>query len=155
MPGIFKKIQSATHNRTTYRVGLLQAKAYRILKNHTGKGLEQHGLSTVQWAFLGLLHDNKSGMKPSVLAIELGVEAPFVTSLVAPLKKKGLVDSKRDEKDTRSKSIYLTTKGTTTVESIEKELRSFMKPLVDGSSIGELLSYVSVLETIIENAEKN
>lgn len=154
MSGIFKKIQSATHNRTTYRVGLLQAKAYRILKNHTDKGLEPYGLSTVEWALLGLLHDNLTGMKPSVLALELGVEAPFVTSLVTPLIKKGLVDSRRDEKDTRSKSIYLTAKGVTKVESIEKELRSFMKPLLGGSNIGDLLSYVTVLETIIENSKK-
>lgn len=154
MSGLFKKIQSASHNRTSYRVGLLQAKAYRILKNYTGKLLAAYELSTVDWALLGLLHDHPKGMRSSILAQELGVEAPFITSLFGKLNTMGLVESKRDEKDSRAKILSLTAKGASSVEKIEKELRSAMKPLLSGSSIGDLLSYVSVLETIIENAKK-
>ena len=87
---ILEKLKRASYNRKTYRVGLLQAKAYRILKSRTTKILEPFDISTIEWAFLGLLYD-KASLRTKVAARELGVEAPFITALVSSLKKRSFV----------------------------------------------------------------
>ncbi len=153
MMGIFQKIQSIAKNRTTYRVGLLQAKAYRILKQSTAELLKPHGLSTFEWAFVGLLADNDS-MRPKDAAYELGVEAPFVTQMVAGLKKKGLVQEARDKEDTRAKAISLTARGHDVVSKLEPIVRAGIRPLLGSISARDLLGYLTVLETIATNAEK-
>jgi len=151
MTGIIKKIKIAIRNRTTYRVGLLQAKAYRILKRYTSEGLQSHDISTVDWALLGHLNDFKGGCRLSHLAEELGVEAPFVTVLYTKLHKKGLVISKTDPDDSRAKIICLTQKGEGFVRETEEGLKTHMRPLLKGLSSNEVVSYINVLEHIIEN----
>lgn len=154
MPAIIKKIKSAAHNRTTYKVGLLQAKAYRLLKAHTARGLSDHGASTIEWAFLGLLYDMKEGVRSSVLARELGVEAPFISNLSASLQFKGMVESVMDENDSRGRIVRLTQEGIVFVEKVEQEMQAHMRPLLKDISICDLVSYISVLETLVINIQK-
>jgi DNA-binding MarR family transcriptional regulator len=152
--GIFKKISQAISNRTTYRVGLLQAKAYRILKRRTGEVLEPIGISTVEWAFLGLIYERET-IQPKIASQELGVEAPFITEIVSKLSKKKLVLETQDEKDRRYKSLSLTAEGKNFVESHERMVRDHMRPLVSGASAKDLLGYISVLETIVANSQND
>ncbi len=151
MSEIIKKIQNVIRNRTTYRVGLLQAKAYRLLKVYTQEGLSNKGISTIDWAFLGLLRDSLEGMKSNEIALELGVEPPFVTVLFQKMKKHEFVDSKKDIKDSRSKIISLSEKGKKFVSETESELRSHMKILLKDISKSDIISYVHVLEKITKN----
>ena len=155
MFNIVQKIQTAVRYRTTYNAGILQAKSFRVLKSHTGLGLDPYDISTMEWAMLGLLRDNSSGLRSSVLAEELGVEAPFITILFSKLKKLGYVISNVDQKDSRAKIICATEKGKKFVENTEIELRSHMQSLLEGISKKDLLSYLTVLEKIIENDMKN
>lgn len=152
--GLLKKIQHAVRNRTTYRAGLLQAKVYRALKTYTGEKIAKHDISTIDWALLGLLYDNQDGMRAKSLADELGVEAPFITVLIAKLQKKNLVGTKPDLKDSRAKNIFLTTKGKQFVPKVEAELFQDMKIFIEGIPKSEMLSYISVLEQINENSKK-
>lgn len=151
MANILEKIKIAVRNRTTYKAGLLLAKAYRILKVHTGSSLAPYGISTIEWAMLGLLFEHQNGLRSSHLALELGVEAPFITVLFSKLKKISLVDSRADAQDSRAKVIYITSKGKQFVPKVEKELSSEMRILIEGISKKDLVAYLSVLEGIIEN----
>ena len=150
MMGLLQKLSLGAKNRTTYRAGLLQAKAYRILKQETAKILKPFDITTFEWGFLGLLADHEA-IRPKHLAEELGVEAPFVTQILQRLKKKGLVAETRDPKDTRAKTLSLTAKGETFISKIEPVVRSGVKPLLEGAGMSELLGYLAVLETIIRN----
>jgi DNA-binding MarR family transcriptional regulator len=150
---IFRKIASAARNRTTYAAGLLQAKAYRILKQRTTELLAPAGISTIEWAFLGLLIDNDS-LRAQEAAYELGVEAPFVTVMAANLSKKGFVSIAKDADDSRAKNISLTATGKRFVAKTETELRAGMRGLVSGASPNDLLGYLAVLECIVENGQK-
>lgn len=154
MLGLIEKLKIASRNRTTYRVGLLQAKAFRILKNHTDDALSKHAISNVDWVFLGLLHDNINGLRLKEMAEELGVEAPFVTSLFNKLEKINLVTSRVDTFDSRAKNIQLTSRGHTFVIATEEYLKDKMKKLLVGAGKSDLLSYVTVLEKIIENSKE-
>jgi MarR family transcriptional regulator for hemolysin len=151
---IIKKITTAGENRTTYRVGLLQAKAYRILRQHTDKKLMPFDITSTHWALLGLLYDTKSGMRPSEIANELGVEAPLVTRLVNEFKKKKIIEQHQDKSDSRANVLFLTAAGKAEVKKIETYLRAEMTPLIKDISFGDLLSYLLVLSKIIENAEQ-
>lgn len=152
--GIIKKIQNAVKNRTTYRAGLLQAKVYRALKVYTGENLAPYGITTMDWALLGLLHDNANGLRSSELADELGVEAPFITVLFGKLQKMNLIDSKPDTRDSRAKNIFLTSKGKQFIPKIENILYQEMKIFIEGIPKTDMLTYVTVLEQMNENSKK-
>lgn len=155
MMNIVKKIKAAISNNTTYRVGLLQAKAYRALKQHTGQVLSKFDISTIHWAFLGLLNDHPEGLRSNHAALELGVEPPFITEIFSDLKNKDLVSVKSDQTDKRVKIIFLTVKGKAFVKKTEEVLREKTKKLLVGVSAKDILSYLIVLENIIENYKKS
>ncbi len=151
--GIFKTLSAVARNRTTYRAGLLQAKAYRVLKQRTGKILAPFGISTIEWGFLGLLMDS-TRMRARALADELGVEPPFVTVMAAKLEKKGLVAMQKNTEDKRAKTFYLTPRGKTFVEEVEKTVRAEIRPLVAGINPAAFIGYFQVLEKIVENSRE-
>ena len=122
--GITKKIKIAVENRTTYKVGLLQTKAYRVLNRRTAKLLAPFGISPIEWAFIGVLSEMPDGARSSLLAEKIGVAAPFVTKLVKKLSKKNFVEEKIDQADERAKRIMLTKKGKQFVGTTEPYLRN-------------------------------
>ncbi len=148
----FKKIISASHRPTTYQTGLLQAKAYRILKQNTNSILSsQHEITSTGWAFLGFLYDNPDGVRLSDCANELGVEGAFITPLAGSLKKKGLIAYETAPDDARVKRATLTPLGKKFVAETEKVVRDQMKKLVKDVSIRDLMGYLKVLQAIVKN----
>lgn len=139
----------------TYRAGLLQAKAYRILKQKTALILLPYDLSTLDWALLGILNDTKDGRRMITLATILGVEAPLITRMVTKLEKKKLVRQKKDHEDVRAKVVTFTNEGRNQVKKIETILRKNIKENFKGISKRDLLRYLYVLEKIVANDEKN
>lgn len=153
MAGILKSIRSIARNRTTYRVGLLQAKAYRILKQQTTRILAPLGISTLDWALLGLLADN-GPMRSLLIAEELGVEAPLITVMARKLRKGGLVIVERGQKDRRVKTLALTEEGKRFVEETEPLVRQKIGSLISGIGPKDLVAYLTALEGIVENGKK-
>lgn len=151
MMGILQNISRIRANRTTYRAGLLQAKAYRILKQTTAEILSPLGISTVEWGLLGFLVDNPRSRFQEI-AFELGVEPPFVTVLAKHLIEMEVVMMEHDDDDSRVKTLSLSDKGKRFVVSTESTVRSQIRHLVSGASPRDLLGYLAVLETIIKNA---
>lgn len=150
---ILKKIQNVVKNRKTYRAGLLQAKVYRVFKSYTQEKLGAYDISTIDWALIGLLYDSPQGMRPTMIAEELGVEAPFATVLLANLKKKNIVAVEKDKKDTRVKIFYLTEKGQGLVPVVDQYLRNEMKVFAKDIRRDDLITYLSVLEQMLDNSK--
>lgn len=147
----FKKARNAPTLMTTYRVGLVQAKAFRILNMRTVEALEPYGIRPLDWALLGIVFERKEGISPSEIAEILGVKAPHVTSMMVRLKKKGLAQDSVNAEDRRHKSIVLTSEGKTFVPKVERVLRDSMRHLIKDASIKDMLAYVAVLSSIVEN----
>ena len=147
-------LAKSLHYTPTYRAGLLQAKAYRILKQNTSKILEPYDLSTLDWALIGILYDSKDGRRMSTLATLLGVEPPLISRMVGRLEKKGIMRQKKDGEDTRAKVVTLMAEGRKLVGRIEKVLRKEIKSLFVGASPKDILHYLYVLEKIVENEGK-
>ena len=152
--GIFNKIKNIRAELTTYGIGLLQAKAFRILNTKTAEQLKEYGMSPVEWALLGLLYEHSSGLPSALAAGELGVEAPFITALGDNLEKLKLIERKNDGQDKRIKMLRLTASGKTLVPKLEKILQHNMRFLLQDASIREILAYRKILHTIVENSEK-
>lgn len=138
---------------STYKAGLLQAKAYRVLKQHTALLLEEYHITTLDWAMLGILHDQKEEVRLSFLALELGVEAPLVTRMVEKLKEAGFINLVADKKDSRVRLASLSLKGKNQISIIEKKVRSGIKPVFKDISIPAMATYLSVLDKIVENGD--
>lgn len=154
---ITKLLQSLSHAAgvSTYQIGLLQSKAYRVLNQETAKVLEPYKISPIDWAILGLIYDNqKTGLRFSGLAKELGVEAPFITERSIVLQKLGLITQTTDEKDKRVKYLSLTSKGNDLVPTVDKLLIKAMRPLLDKTTIADLRGYKHVLESIASKSTK-
>ncbi len=151
---LLKKMTIASKTHKTYQVGLLQTKAYRILKQSTTKLLEPYSISSIEWAMLGLLYDAPKGMRLMKVADELGVEAPFVTTMNINLSQRGFITNVADPEDNRAKLVCLTKSGKVFVDETELYLRREMKMLFKDISINNLLAYLLVLKKLIENKDK-
>jgi DNA-binding MarR family transcriptional regulator len=154
MVKFFQKIKTVLKNRTTYSVGLLQTKAYRILKQATTVSLKEFDISALEWALLGLLYITPMGMLQNEIAEELGVETSFITVLSKPMIKKGLIEKKNSRLDNRAKITCITSAGQNFVIKIEKYLLSETKYLIQDASTSDIAGYLTVLETIIKNSKK-
>jgi DNA-binding MarR family transcriptional regulator len=139
---------------STYNTGLVQTKAYRTLQAETKRLLQPYGITTVEWAMLGVLYDNPNGLRFLPLAEVLGVEQSFVTVLTAKLKKKGLVQVVIDEHDRRHKWILLTSSAKPFVKKVEKVVRNGVRPILGDLTRKDILTYLKVLERIVDYSEK-
>lgn len=151
MMAFISSIKALAKHRTTYRAGLLQAKAYRILKRRTAALLEPEDLNTIEWALLGLLLESPS-TSSGELAAQLLVEQPFVTVMTTKLVKRGLIAATKNPNDARSKLYSLTNKGAGLVHKTEEKLRTGMRTLLEGAGPRDIAGYLIVLEAIVRNA---
>ena len=113
----------------TYDLLRLQAKSYRFLKNEIDAYLKAYKISALDWMVLGLLHKAHEGLKFGDIAIELGVEPPFVTELVNGLEKRKYIAIKESPVDKRSKIVKLTNKAIKVVIDVEKNLQAKLKSI--------------------------
>ena len=134
----------------TFELGLLQAKAYRILKRQTKKSLSAFSIDDIEWSILGLLSGHGQ-LTSSELAVYLGVKKPFINKLAAELINKNLVEKVDHEIDRRSFYYQLSAIGNELVVNIETKLVKDMKKLVEPVSLFELRGYKKTLEKIIKN----
>lgn len=135
---------------TTYQMGLLQAKTYRIIRGHLAKILSAYDLSIPEWTILGQVFEQE-GIRLAEISVILSVEAPLVTTLADQLEKKGLVARSDDPQDRRAKLITLTEKGKDLVPKIEDNANQKIKELMQGISEQDLMVYNRVLEFIAKN----
>lgn len=141
-----QKLLTPQANTTTYTIGLLQAKAYRALKQQTTALLQEYKLNTLEWALIGHLSElSTEGMNSSEVAELLGVAPPFVTVLVKDLQKKKLLHKKRSPHDKRENRIFITEKGAAVVPEIEKKLRADFKAKLGVSALPHLHGYLQIL----------
>lgn len=137
---------------TTYQAGLLQARAYRKLKNFMGGHLAPYDLTMMQWAVLGYVYDHEAngGVRTSLLASQFDVESSLMTNMVNDLEKRELLYREVDPDDSRARRVLPTQEGSKLVPTIEQKLRSSMDEWLDDVNRRHLLHYIKVLQTIAE-----
>lgn len=138
----------------TYLTAALFAKSYKSLRDTVTRELSQHDLSTVAWTLLGAVASAPNGIRLVELAEELGVRAPFVTTLTHDLVERGLIERAAHQFDRRAKLLVLSKKGKQFVARVEAELAGELRKLLKGLTDEELKTYQKVLETIIANTDR-
>lgn len=69
-----------------------------------------HGLRTVEYTLLALVHGNP-GVSPAQLAKALGLSAPYITTGLDKLVRRGLIVREANENDRRGQHLRLTKAG--------------------------------------------
>ena len=93
------------------------AEVFRVLLWDQAK---VHGLSPIQMQILIFLKNHEPSLgKPAVLASELNVTKPTISDALKSLTEKGLISSKPNPQDSRSRLLTLKAKGTKLTEKIE------------------------------------
>ena len=144
-------MKSLLQYRKTYKAGLLQAKAFRILKSRTNEVLKPFSINATDWGVLGLLIDDKKGMQLRAIAQEVGVKQPYITRSIGTLSKLGYVELKRNETDSRAQNAFITAKGKVFVQATEKDVLKQLKGTFGDISARSLLGYVQTLDSIVSS----
>jgi DNA-binding MarR family transcriptional regulator len=145
------KLARSRNSWTSYKIGLLQTKAYRALKAHTTTVLKPFQLSTVEWALLGILHEQQAGIRSMDVADLLGVEQPFITVLLKKLSDRELVHIEPHASDRRVKLVTLTPSGRDFVVTTEEVVLAGMKPLLGKLKSPDIATYLTVLQSFAEH----
>lgn len=134
---------------TTYQAGLLQAKAYRMLKEFMTFQLKRHSLSMMEWALLGYMYDRKAvPLRINDLASYFDVDISLISNMLNRLEHTKMVTRKIDEEDRRMRWVQLTLPAQEQVKNIEKHLRTQLAVWLRDIDHAELTGYVSVLKKI-------
>jgi DNA-binding MarR family transcriptional regulator len=95
----------------------------RVVSNHVSQAfkakVEQQGVTVAEWVVLRALF-TKDGIKPSELAVTLGLTRGAISKLVDRLVAKGLVSVRSDARDSRAQRLSLETSGRRLVPRLAK-----------------------------------
>lgn len=140
---------------STYRTGILQARAWRNLRHFMAAALKDYDLSSTEWSLLGVISEEAAngGIRVSDLAKLLDVETSFVTNSLKKLKERGYIAYGYDEDDARVRLIIGTSKCMRDVQKIEQQMRAKMADWLKDVGPIELLQYIAVLEKISSKHE--
>lgn len=94
------------HNRFEYKIYSLA----RLMKNRWDEGVEEHGITRVQWVALTSIAIEKK-RSPSDLAEHIGVSRPSISRMLKQMESAGLIERSPIGDDGRSCQLALTDKG--------------------------------------------
>lgn len=149
---ILSDIARITENRTTYDIGLIQARGYRTLKQLTASVLKSEELTTIEWATIGLLSHYKDGLRSTEVAEALGVQPPLVSRLMIKAEAGGWIVIEQGA-DKRERVLKLSKKAKANIDRIEKEIRKNLRPILKGIGPRDLAGYLKTLSLISENGK--
>ena len=138
------------HNFTTYQAGVLQARAYRNLREFMSIHLKEHNNTMMEWALVGLVYDYTSdgGARVGQLANIINVEISLVTNMLNNLEARDLITRIIDPADRRARRVVTTRKAEADVKKIEKKLGIEMRKWLGNVSVRELQGYVKTLQNL-------
>jgi DNA-binding MarR family transcriptional regulator len=137
---------------STYKSGIMQATAHRILSRINADFLAKYGLTPMQWFTIGLAYDaGPAGVPLSELKLSLNTSMPFITNSVNQLEAKGILQKVSHVDDSRVKIAKLNPLYKKTVKEIEDGLRDELRSQLYATgkiSREELSAYITVLDKI-------
>ncbi len=141
-------------NLPTYISGTVQARSYRLLREHVYAVLTQYDLTPTYWSMLGIIMEARDGVRQVEIANTLRVKAPLITAMAKQLQDKDIIQSVQNQFDARAKLLAITPNGRKFMKIVETELNKELEKLLVGLSENDLITYNKVLTTIIANASK-
>lgn len=124
------------------------------LLNKTGtRALDEHGVTTQQWAILGALADPRSqgGISVGDLAGLLMVSRQNLTGVLSRLELRGLITRTVDERDKRSRFICLTDQGLRRWADMQPQIDEFYQASLAEFSTSDIIAAMHYLEKLRNN----
>lgn len=124
------------------------------LLNKTGtRALDDHGVTTQQWAILGALADPRSqgGISVGDLAGLLMVSRQNLTGVLSRLEARGLITRTVDERDKRSRFICLTDEGLQRWAAMQPQINEFYQASLAEFSNSDIIAAMHYLEKLRNN----
>lgn len=124
------------------------------LLNKTGtRALEEHGVTTQQWAVLGALADPRSrhGISVGDLASLLMVTRQNLTGVLGRLESRGLITRTVDSRDKRSRFICLTDEGSRRWADMQPQIDEFYQTSLAEFSNSDIIAAMHYLEKLRNN----
>ena len=138
-------------DRTT---GYLLARACKAHRGSVGAVLAEVGLHVGQE--MVLLHLwKRDGLTPSEMAGALGVEPPTVTNMLSRMERAGLLERCRDPEDARCTRVYLTEKGRSLREPVERRWEAVEERAFEGLTEEEKTLLRRLLARVHDNLTRD
>ncbi len=131
----------------SYKIGLVQANAYRNLQQHFRAALAPYKISIPEWSLLGMVYDS-GPLTLTEITEHLKSKASHPTVLVDNLAELGLLNRQPREDDRRVKVVTVTPKGGNLVPEIERAVRISIASALQHISRQDLEIYYKVLSQI-------
>lgn len=134
-------------NIPTYKIGLIQAQAYRTLQLQFRLALKPFELTIPEWSLLGLINDAGT-LNLTQITTLLKSKASHPTVLVDQLTAQGLLKRETISSDRRSKAVSITEKGARLVPEVELQVRASLRTALSHIPREDLEIYFSVLRQL-------
>lgn len=134
-------------------LGFLVADTARLWRYALDLRLQPLGLSQAKWRVL-LQLSREDGMIQKELAARLSIEAPTLAVLLDRMAEDGWITRRGSNRDRRSKTVHLTTKGQEVIRQIRTAGVQLRRELLTDISVKDLERCTTVLEQIKRAAEK-
>jgi DNA-binding MarR family transcriptional regulator len=128
-----------------------------MLHKTGSRAIEEHGLTTQQWAVLGALSRPQAaaGMKLGDLARYLMVSRQNLAGVVGRLERDGRVESAADPQDGRSRLVRMTAPGRQVWQRHAlPKIHGYYEQALEGFSVNDMVHTVHYLLKMLENMEK-
>lgn len=127
-----------------------------MLHKTGSRAIEEHGLTTQQWAVLGALSRPQAagGMKLGDLARYLMVSRQNLSGVVGRLERDGRVESAADPQDGRSRLVRMTASGRQVWQRHAlPKIHAYYEQALEGFSTNDIVHTVHYLLKMLENME--
>ena len=124
-------------------------KASRRVTQIYDRALEAAGLTVTQYGLLGQLL-RSAGIGIGALAERLVMDPTTLTRSLRPLQRQGLVTTRPDRRDRRSKCLHLTAKGRAAFENAVPAWKRAQRRLEEAIGGSEVAALSAALDHVIE-----
>jgi MarR family transcriptional regulator, transcriptional regulator for hemolysin len=135
------------------KIGVLVHETSRLRRKAIDQLLKPMGITGTQWWVLTSV-SLRPGLSQARLADELSLGKVALGGLIERLNANGLIDRRPDAQDKRVNLIYLSAAGLNLVKNIKNLSSGVQDAALDGISLDEIDSTISVLERMMANLEK-
>ena len=118
-----------------------------------GQALKEHGITSAEYPVLIYLIQ-KNGVTQEELVEHLYLDKSAITRVIQTLSQKEYIQKSKDEKDLRCNRIYLTKKGISVHQHIEKALEEWNTIIMEDIGLEKQEEIYELLMHMVENVKE-
>lgn len=149
-----KEREKAAADELANRIFFRLYQCANMLHKTGTRALDEHGITTQQWAVLGALSrdDVNEGLSVGELARMLMVSRQNLGGVLSRLEKQGLLERSIDQTDGRSRRIRLSSEGRQLwFDALLPKIFSYYEEALEGFSINDRVSTLNDFNRLLDN----